>query len=80
MENTTTSQSLRDTLSFMKKSKNFFKLEQNRKKVFWNKIPIKTLGENRISIENQEHDITPNIQSYFTTRIKQLKICMMKIN
>ena len=50
----------------MKKSKNFFKLEQEGKNVSWNKIPIKTLGGNRISIENQEYDITPNIQSYFT--------------
>ena len=66
VENTITSQSLRDTLSTMKRSKNFFKLEQNGKKVFWNKTPIKALGENRISIENQEYDITPNIPSYFT--------------
>ena len=40
IENTTTSQSLRDTLSFMKRSKNFFKLEQDGNKVFWNKIKI----------------------------------------
>ena len=61
------SQSLRDTLSFMKKSKNFFKLEQDGNKVFWNKIPIKPLGENRISIDdNHEYDIKPNIQEYFT--------------
>ena len=67
IEKTTTSQSLRDTLSFMRKSINFFKLEQNGKKVIWNKTPIKALGENRNSIEIQEYDITPNIQSYFTT-------------
>ena len=67
IENVTTSQSLRDTLSFMKKSKNFFKLEQTHKdKVFWNKRHIKALGENRISIINQEYDIKPNIQIYFT--------------
>ena len=66
IENTSTSQSLRDTLSFMKKSKNFFKLEQDGDKVFWNKTPIKALGENRISINNQEYDIKPNIQEYFT--------------
>ena len=46
----------------MKKSKNFFKLEQDGDKVFWNKTPIKALGENRISINNQEYDIKPNIQ------------------
>ena len=66
IENTTTSQSLRDTLSFMKKSKNFFKLEQDGDKVFWNKAPIKPLGENRSSIDNQEYDIKPNVQEYFT--------------
>ena len=66
IENTTTSQSLRDTLSFMKRSKNFFKLEQDSNEVFWNKTPIKALGENRISIKNQEYDIKPNIQNYFT--------------
>ena len=67
MRNITATQSLRDTLSFMKKSKNFFKLvENNDGKVFWNKIPIKANGENRISINNHEYDIKPNIQNYFT--------------
>ena len=50
----------------MKRSKNFFKLEQDGNKVFWNKIPIKALGENRISINEKEYDIKPNIQNYFT--------------
>ena len=62
IENTTTSQSLPDTLSFMKTSKNFFKLEKDGKKVFWNKIPIKALGENRISIKDREYDIKSNFQ------------------
>ena len=67
IENITSTRSLRDTLSFMKKSKNFFKLEEDDDgKIFWNKNPIKALGENRISIKNQEHDIKPNIQNYFT--------------
>ena len=44
IENTSISNSLRDTLSFMKKIKNFFKLEQIENNVFWNKIPIKALG------------------------------------
>ena len=66
IENTTVSQSLRDTLAFMKKSKNFFKLEQDGNEVFWNKVPIKALEENRISIKDQEYDIKPNIQEYFT--------------
>ena len=44
-ENITATQSLRDTLSFLKKSKNFFKLvENNDGKVFWNKVPIKAKG------------------------------------
>ena len=51
----------------MKKSKNFFKLEEDDDgKVFWNKIPVKALGENRISIKNREYDMKPNIQNYFT--------------
>ena len=66
IENTTISNSLRDTLSFMKKSKIFFKLEQDANKVLWNKFPIKALGENRISINEKEYDINPNIQNYFT--------------
>ena len=62
-----TSQALRDTLTLMKRSKNFFKLEQDGKKVFWNKITIKSLGENRISInDNKEYDINSIIQEYFT--------------
>ena len=66
IDNTATSQSLRDTLSFMKKNNNFFKLEQDGEKVFWNKIPIIPLGGNRISINDEEYDIKPNIQNYFT--------------
>ena len=51
----------------MKKSKNFFKLEEkDNGKVFWNKIVVKPLGENKISIEDQEYVINPNIQTYFT--------------
>ena len=66
VENITVSDSLRDTLSFMKKSNNFFKLEQDGKKLFWNKIPIIPLGGNMISINEHEYDIKPNIQNYFT--------------
>ena len=41
IENITGTQSLRDTLTLIKKSKNFFKLQENSDgKVFWNKIPI----------------------------------------
>ena len=67
IENITATQSLRDALSFIKKSKNFFKLvEDDDGKVFWNKISIKAKGENRISINILEYDIKPNIQNYFT--------------
>ena len=63
----TSTQSLRDTLTHMKGSKNFFKLvEDDNGKVFCNEIPIFALGENRITIKKQEYDIKPNIQKYFT--------------
>ena len=63
----TGTQSLRDTSTLMKGSKKFFKLvEQDNGQIFWNKIPIKALGENRISIKNQEYDIKPNFQTYCT--------------
>ena len=43
MENTTNSQSLRDTLSFMKTSENFFKLEQkDGGKVLWKNNPYQS--------------------------------------
>ena len=73
IENTTVSNSLRDTLSFMKKSKIFFKLEQIGNQVFWNKIPIKALGDNRIIIKKHEYDIKPNIQEYFTNTNQSTK-------
>ena len=66
IENTSISNSLRDTLSFMKKSEIFFKLEQHGNEVFWNKKPIKALGDNRISTKNRQYDIKPNIQESFT--------------
>ena len=66
IDNTATSQSLRDTLAYMKRSKNFFKLEQDGEEVFCNKIPILPKGENRVSIKDKEFNIKPNIQAYFT--------------
>ena len=50
----------------MKQSNNFFKLQQDGKKIFWNKIPIIPLGGNMISINDEEYNIKPNIQNYFT--------------
>ena len=67
IKNITGTQSLRDTLTHMKGSKIFFKsVEDDDGKVFWNKIPIKVKGENKISIKNHEYDINLNIQKYFT--------------
>ena len=34
--------------------------------MFWNKIPFKALGENRISIKDREYDIKPIIEAYLT--------------
>ena len=66
IENITGTQSLRDTLTHMKESKNFFKLvEKDDRQVLWNKIPIKALGVNRITIKDQEYDKKPNIQKHF---------------
>ena len=66
IENTTVSRSLLDTLTHMKGNKNFFNVVEDDGKVFWNKIPIKPLGENSISIKDREYDIKPIFQSYFT--------------
>ena len=67
IENITGTQSLRDTLTLMKKSKNFFKLQENPDgKIFWNKTHIIPQGENKISIKGEEFVIKPNIQNYFT--------------
>ena len=53
----------------MKRSKSFFKLvEKDNGDVFWNKILSKPLGEKRNSNNDQEYDIDPNIQAYFTNR------------
>ena len=67
IKNITGTQSLRDTLTHMKGSRNFFKLvEKLDGQVFCKTIPIKAIGENRISIKDQEYDIKPDIQTYFT--------------
>ena len=59
--------SLRGTLTHMKESENFFKLEEKDDgQVFWNEIPIKALRENRITFKDEEYHIKPNIQNYFT--------------
>ena len=48
IENTNISRSLFDTLSHKKGNNKFFKLVEDDCQVFWNKIRIKALGENRI--------------------------------
>ena len=50
----------------MKGNENFFKLVADDGEVLWNIIPIKALGENMISIKDQEYDIKPLNQKYFT--------------
>ena len=60
-------QSLRDSLALIDRSKNFFKLEEkDNGDVFWNDIFTAPLGQNRISIKDVEYYITPDIQAYFT--------------
>ena len=44
-------QSIRDTLSFMKRSKNFFKIEEkDNADVIWNIILIEPKRDNRVEI------------------------------
>ena len=65
-ENKTGTQSLLDTLTLMKRSKNFCKLvEKSNGDVFWNGVFIQPLGENGINVKNEEIDLTPNIHLYF---------------
>ena len=75
IENINISRQLFDTLALMKTKKNFFKLtEGDDRKVYWNGVLIKPLGDNRISNKNQEYDITPDIQAYFTNTKHTTKI------
>ena len=67
LEKITATQSLRDTLSFLKRSRNFFKLEaKDNGDVFWNKVLVKAKRENRINIKDEDYVINPTIQLYFT--------------
>ena len=67
IEKITGTHSLSDTSTLMKRSKYFFNLkEKSIGDVFWIGIIIQPLGENRINVKNEEYDITPNIQNYFT--------------
>ena len=73
IENTNISRSLFDTSTHMKGNRNFFQLVEEGGKVFWNKIPVKALGENKVSIKDQEYDINPFIQKYLTNTNKTTK-------
>ena len=62
----TGTQSLRDTMAFMKQSNNFFKLEERPDgRVYWNGVRIKPVRENTIGIIGREYDVTPSCQQYF---------------
>ena len=62
IENITCTQSLRDTLTLMKKSKNFFKVQEKENgNVFWNKKRIKPTRDKRIGNKDEEYDIKHNI-------------------
>ena len=50
----------------MKKTENFFKLEEKPNgRAYWNDVCIKPVRENTIDIIGKEYDITPTIQNYF---------------
>ena len=66
IENTNISRSLLDPLAFMKTSKKFFKLTEDGGKVYWNEVLINPLGDNRIRNKDQEKDISPDFQAFFT--------------
>ena len=66
IDNSNISRLLLDTLAFMKTSKKFFKLTEDHGKVYWNDVLINPIGDNRIRINDNEYDISPDIQAYFT--------------
>ena len=67
IENITGTQSLRDTLIFLRRGNFFFKLEEKSNgDIFWNGVFIQPFRENRINVKNRNYDITPDIQVYFT--------------
>ena len=75
IENTDISRSLLDTLAFMKKTKNFFKLREDEDgKVYWNEVLINPLGNNRFSFNDHEYDTSLDIQAYFTNTKLTTKI------
>ena len=66
LENITGTQSIRDTLAFMKQSNNFFKLEERPDgRVYWSSGRNKPVRENSIDNIGRVYDVTPSIQHYF---------------
>ena len=57
---------MRDTLTFLKRSKKIFKLEEKAKgHVFWSGVFIQPLGENIFKVKNHECDETSHFQIFF---------------
>ena len=55
------------SLSNLKKQKVFFKtVEGPNVDIFWNGIPIEILGNSTIEIDDDDYDITTNLQNDFT--------------
>ena len=53
----------------MKRSNNFFKLEEKDNGiVFWYDVFVQPVRENKVSFKNDEYDIAPDIQGYFTNK------------
>ena len=62
----TGTQSIRDTLAFRKKIRNFLKLEEKPNgRMFWNDVFIKAIGEMMVDIIGKEYDYTTGIQNFF---------------
>ena len=67
IQSKTGTQSLRDTLTLMKRSKIFYKLaEKSNGDVFCNGVFNQPFGEKKIYVKIEEYDITPNTQKNFT--------------
>ena len=68
LESITCTQSLGDTLTLMKRSNNFFKLEEIIKwRCFLEWCFYSTNRQNRTNVKNEEYAITPNILKKFTS-------------
>ena len=67
IKNISSTQSLPDALTPMKRNTKFSKLEEKSNgDVFWKNRFFQPLTEYRINVKNEEYVITPNIQKSFT--------------